>query len=324
MLLASLFASVSRGASMTSFDGSEARHGMPGNAPGGIPFRGPTCHPGTPRPLSSAFLFENLDLAFAARTNFPWAASVPEELFPERRPALRRLRRTAGPWRAELGSIARELVGNARTASEAAQALNQGLFNPVQVHYSTGRKRPNQSLRESKELGKATCTGLSIIPGGGMPAVGIPRAVGTPLWTNERGKPHLGGDLGRRPAFRGADEYDAAGLDRGWFTGDAAQARADVPKYAIYATSWKRDGLSFPMVWSKDSNQRRGGQCDRPLCANRPGTRGISAIGASACGIERAVNASRPRCVLTASEELAPSTRPRPARRIETTCPAST
>jgi len=53
--------------------------------------------------------------------------------------------------------------------------------------------------------------------------------------------------------FTGADEYDPAGLGRGWFVGDASRAKIDEPRYAIYATSWKRDGLSFPMVWARNN-----------------------------------------------------------------------
>lgn len=210
--------------------------------------------PGDRESVSSAFLSENLDLAFAARTNFPWAAGIPEELFLNDVLPYAVFDEPRDPWRAELYPLAREMVGKSRTASEAAQALNQGLFNRINVHYNTGRKRPNQSLRESTELGKATCTGLSIILVEACRAVGIPaRAVGTPLWTNERGNHTWVEIWDGEWHFAGADEYDAAGLDRGWFTADAAQARADVPKYAIYATSWKRDGLTFPMVWSKTS-----------------------------------------------------------------------
>ena len=36
--------------------------------------------------------------------------------------------------------------------------------------------------------------------------------------------------------------------------GDASQARADIPRYAIYSTSWKRDGTAFPMVWDRRSD----------------------------------------------------------------------
>jgi len=204
--------------------------------------------------LTAEYLAEHLDLAFQARREFPWAAAVPEEIFLNDVVPYAVFDETRDPWRAELLALGRELVKGCSTASEAAQALNRQVFNRVNVHYNTGRKRPNQSLKESKDLGKATCTGLSIILVETCRAVGIPaRAVGTPLWANQRGN-HTwvevwDGDW----RFTGADEFDAAGLDRGWFVGDAAQAQADVPQHAIYATSWRRDGLAFPMVWARGS-----------------------------------------------------------------------
>ena len=105
------------------------------------------------------------------------------------------------------------------------------------------------------QLGKATCTGLSIILVNACRAVGIPaRAVGTPLWANQRGN-HTWVEIWDGDwHFTGADEYDPAGLNRGWFVGDAAQAKADEPRHAIYATSWKREGLTFPMVWARRSD----------------------------------------------------------------------
>lgn len=202
--------------------------------------------------LSLDFLNRNLDLAFQARTEFPWAAEVPEAIFLNDVLPYAVFDETRDPWRAELLELGRGLVKEARTASEAAQVLNRELFKGINVHYNTGRKRPNQSFKESRELGMATCTGLSVILVEACRAVGVPaRAVGTPLWTNLRGN-HTwvevwDGDW----HFTGADEYNAAGLDRGWFVGDASKAQADVPRHAIYATSWKREGLSFPMVWSR-------------------------------------------------------------------------
>ncbi len=202
--------------------------------------------------LGTGFLRENLDLAFQARTNFPWAASVPEDLFLNDVLPYAVFDEPRDPWRADMYGIASELVKGATNATDAVQSLNRGLFNRLQVHYNTGRKRPNQSLKESRALGKATCTGLSILLVEACRAVGIPaRAVGTPLWANERGNHTWAEVWDGGWHFTGADEYDANGLDRGWFVGDAAQAKADVPRHAIYATSWKREGLSFPMVWSR-------------------------------------------------------------------------
>ena len=204
--------------------------------------------------LSNAFLLENLDLAFRARKEFPWAAKVPEPIFLNDVLPYAVFDETRDPWRAELLALSRELVKDARTATEAVQALNRQLFHRVNVHYNTGRKRPNQSLQESKALGKATCTGLSIILVEACRSVGIPaRAVGTPMWTNERGNHTWVEAWDGDWHFAGADEYDAGGLDRGWFVGDASKARANEPRHAIYATSWRRDGLSFPMVWARNS-----------------------------------------------------------------------
>jgi len=204
--------------------------------------------------LTAEYLIENLDLAFRARAEFPWAAAVPVDLFHNDVLPYAVFDETRESWRPWLLEKARELVKGASTATEAVQALNRGLFNAVNVHYNTGRKRPNQSPSESMALGKATCTGLTILLVNACRAVGIPaRGVGTPMWTNERGN-HTWAEVWDGDwHFTGADEYDPQGLDRGWFVGDAAKARADVPRYAIYATSWKRDGVTFPLVWARQS-----------------------------------------------------------------------
>ncbi|WP_193212640.1 transglutaminase domain-containing protein [Luteolibacter marinus] len=204
--------------------------------------------------LTADFLTNNLDLAFKARAEFPWAKDVPEALFFNDVLPYAVFDETRESWRADFLERARPMVKDAKTASEAAHALNREFFKAYEVHYNTGRKRPNQSPSESKELGMATCTGLSIILVDACRAVGIPaRAVGTPLWANERGN-HTWVEIWDGGwHFTGADEFDEKGLDRGWFVNDAAQAKADVPKHAIYATSWKKDGLSFPMVWAPGS-----------------------------------------------------------------------
>ncbi len=206
--------------------------------------------------LTAEFLTENLDLAFQARAEFPWAKAVPEEIFLNDVLPYAVFDETREAWRADYLAKARPVVKDAKTASEAAQALNREFFNIVKVHYNTGRKMPNQSPSESAKLGMATCTGLSIILVDACRAVGIPaRAVGTPMWTNDRGNHTWVEVWDGGWHFTGADEYDKAGLNRGWFTGDAAKARADEPKYAIYATSWKKEGLAFPMVWAPSSRE---------------------------------------------------------------------
>lgn len=202
--------------------------------------------------LDAAFLTENLDLAMKARQTFPWAAKVPEGIFLNDVLPYAVFNEPRDPWRAELLERAAPLVKDATTATEAVQALNKELFKRVNTHYNTSRKRTNQSPKESMEQGKATCTGLSILLVDACRAVGIPaRAVGTPMWSNGRGN-HTWVEIWDGGwHFTGADEYDAAGLNRGWFTGDAAKADASKPANAIYATSWKKNGLTFPLVWAE-------------------------------------------------------------------------
>ena len=196
-------------------------------------------------------LRQNLALAFKARSEFPWAAKVPEEIFLNDVLPYAVFDETRESWRPEFLKLARPLVADARTASEAAQALNKEFFRRIGVKYHLDRKAPNQSPAESMASGMASCTGLSIILVNACRAVGIPaRAVGTPLWTNGRGN-HTWVEIWDDGwHFTGADEYDPQGLDRGWFIEEAGRARVDEPQHAIYATSWKRTGLAFPMPWS--------------------------------------------------------------------------
>lgn len=205
--------------------------------------------------LSSEFLIENLDLAFQARQKFSWAASVPEEIFFNDVLPYAVFDESRDPWRKELLALSSPIVKDAKSATEAAQLLNKHIFNKINVHYNTGRKRPNQSLKESMEINMATCTGLSIILVEACRSVGIPaRAVGTPLWTNLRGN-HTWVEIWDGDwHFTGADEYNAKGLDKGWFVGDASKAQANVRRHAIFATSWKRNGITFPMVWARNDD----------------------------------------------------------------------
>ena len=164
--------------------------------------------------LSAEFLGENLDLALQARAEFPWAAKVPEDIFLNDVLPYAVFDEPRDAWRADFLLRSRAIVKDAQSASDAAQALNRQLFNQVKVHYNTGRKRPNQSPKESMESGKATCTGLSILLVDACRSVGIPaRAVGTPLWANERGH-HTWVEIWDGDwHFTGADEPDAAGRD---------------------------------------------------------------------------------------------------------------
>ena len=201
--------------------------------------------------LSREFLMTNLDLALRAKKEFSWAKKVPNKIFLNDVLPYASLDETREDWRSFFYPKCKELVKGAKTSTEATQAINKGIFNLIKVHYNTGRKAPNQSPSESIKLGKATCTGLSIILVDACRSVGIPaRIAGTALWFNKRGN-HTWVEVydDGNWYFTGADEYDAKGLNRGWFTGDASKAIEDQWQHAIWASSWKKTGSNFPMVW---------------------------------------------------------------------------
>jgi len=201
--------------------------------------------------LSQEFLMTNLNLALKARAEFPWGKEIPDAVFLNDVLPYASLDETREDWRSFFYPKCKELVKEAKTTTEAAQALNKGIFNLIKVHYNTGRKAPNQSPSESIKLGMATCTGLSIILVDACRSVGVPaRIAGTALWSNKRGN-HTWVEIydGGKWFFTGADEFNGKGLNRGWFTGDASKAVADDWRHAIWASSWKKTGNHFPMVW---------------------------------------------------------------------------
>jgi len=210
--------------------------------------------------LSSNFLTENLSLALEARTNFPWAGSVPERMFFNDVLPYASLDESRDPWRADFYPMASNIVRDCKTATEAAQALNREIFKQVNVHYNLGRKRNNQSPKESIEQGKATCTGLAIILVDACRAVGVPaRIAGVPEWAQKEGN-HTWVEIWDGDwFFTGADEYDKDGLDRAWFNSDAAKTvRSPNPLNQIYATSWRRTGQYFPLAWDLASRDVPG------------------------------------------------------------------
>ena len=209
--------------------------------------------------LKSDYLLENTRLAYRARRETPWGKSIPAELFLNDVLPYAHVDETRDPWRKEFFDLCMPMVKDCKTPEEAARKLNAELFGKLKVKYSTKRRAPNQSAKETLETGLASCTGLSIVLADACRAVCIPaRLVGTPLWANKRGN-HTWVEVWDKDwHFTGACEQDPQGLDRGWFVGDAAQAKGDVFEHAIYAASFKRSKVWFPMVWAMRDHQVPG------------------------------------------------------------------
>jgi predicted esterase len=202
------------------------------------------------RSLTADFLLENLNLAYEGWEKSPWHDSVTEEMFFNDVLPYACMSEKRDRWRAKLREVCVPMISSCKTPGEAAHLLNQKVFPHFSVRYNTGRRRPDQSPGESIESGKATCTGLSILLVDACRSVGIPaRIAGTPMWTNMRGNHTWVEVWDNGWHFMGAAEPDAAGLDHGWFVEDASKAQRDVPQHAIYATSFRRTDVSFPLVW---------------------------------------------------------------------------
>ena len=202
------------------------------------------------RSLSAEYLLENISLAYTVMEEAPWAKSISSELFLNDVLPYASVTEQRDNWRRRLRELCVPLVKDCKTASEAGLVINQKLFKQLKVHYSTKRRAPDQGPFETMESTVATCTGLSILLVDACRSVGVPaRVAGTPLWVNNSGN-HTWVEIWDGDwHFAGAAEADPNGLDRGWFVGNASQALKNDPEHAIYATSFKKTGLSFPISW---------------------------------------------------------------------------
>ena len=204
------------------------------------------------RSLKADFLLSNNALAYKARKEAPWGKDVPEELFLNDVLPYVNLDEKRDGWRKEFYDLCMPIAKTCRSPSEAAWKLNTEIFKKLNVKYSTQRKSPNQSPTQSIEQGVASCTGLSIVLSDACRAVCIPaRLVGTPLWANKRGNHTWVEIWDKEWHFTGACEPDPNGLDRGWFVADASQAKRDSPEHAIYASSFRKTDVHFPLVWAR-------------------------------------------------------------------------
>ncbi len=209
--------------------------------------------------IKSGYLLENTRLAYKARRETPWGKSIPEAIFLNDVLPYSHVDETRDPWRKEFFELCMPMVNGCKTPEEAARKLNAELFGRLKVKYSTKRRAPNQSAKETLETGLASCTGLSIVLADACRAVCVPaRLVGTPLWSNKRGNHTWVEVWDKEWHFTGACEQDPQGLDRGWFVGDASQAKKDVFEHAIYAASFRRSKVWFPMVWAMRDHQVPG------------------------------------------------------------------
>ncbi len=226
---------------------------VPANQRKGLQFLIENMPPRDLNSLTSSFLLDNLEMTYKAVQTAPWTSKIPDEIFLNDVLPYASVTESRDNWRKRLYEICWPIVKNCKTATEAGIALNEQLFKLLKVKYSTKRRAPDQGPLETMETGVATCTGLSVLLVDACRSVGVPaRIAGTPLWSNNSGN-HTWVEIWDGDwHFTGAAEQSPEGFDRGWFVGNASQAVKDDRSHAIYASSFKKTDLNFPLSWAKN------------------------------------------------------------------------
>ncbi len=206
--------------------------------------------------LKADFLLENLSLAYTVRRESAWGKSLPEEVFLNDVLPYANINERRDSWRKEFYERFWPIVKDVKTPGLAGAKLNQAIFKELNVKYSTQRRRADQGPRESMESGLASCTGLSILLIDACRACGVPaRFVGTPLWTDKSGNHSWVEIWDDGWHFTGAAEANGDDLDKAWFADRATTAQLDAPEHSIYAVSFRKTPLNFPMVWDRSNKE---------------------------------------------------------------------
>jgi len=202
--------------------------------------------------LSADFLLKNVACAYRAWKAAPWKDRISKELFLNDVLPYASVNERRDDWREDFYKRFGPLVAKAKTPGEAAVILNEKIFPLLKVRFSRKRPKADQSPYETIKAGMASCTGLSVLLVDACRAAGIPaRLAGTPLWTNKSGNHSWVEVWDGEWHYTGAAEPKGDKLDQAWFTGRAATAQKDHRLHAIYAVSFKRTGMTFPLVWAR-------------------------------------------------------------------------
>lgn len=202
--------------------------------------------------LSADFLLENVQYAYKARAEFPWAKEVPDSVFLNDVVAYANLNENRESWRKDFYERFKKYVAPCKTMREAIDSVNKNVRDELLVDYNTKREKPDQAPYESMRQHMASCSGLSILLTDAFRAVGIPsRVAGTPAWHDDRGN-HNWNEVWIDGQWRFTEYYPSDDLDQSWFLTDAGKAIKEDVRKAIYAASFKPTGSYFPLVWDED------------------------------------------------------------------------
>jgi hypothetical protein len=198
--------------------------------------------------LQSSFISKNIIESDSIFQSTPWSDVVPKEIYLNYVLPYANVNEERVYWRTDLNKRFGDIVDTCNTPGEACVALNNVIWNLINVHYNTKRPKADQNPFESMEANMASCTGLSIMLIDACRSVGVPaRFVGTPLWFDVDGNHSWVEVWDKGWHFIGA--WESGPLNQTWFEDRAAKATPDNPKYGIFAVSYAKTELIFPTVW---------------------------------------------------------------------------
>lgn len=211
--------------------------------------------------LPKSLLVENVSLAYKAQKDAPWGKEISAEMFLNNVLPYANLDESRDSWRKDLMERFSARAWKCKTSGEAVRLLNREVFRELKVSYhATKRPRPNQSPAESIKAGYASCSGLSILLVDACRACGIPaRIAGIPSWKDGKGDAagNHGGNHNWVEVWTDGEWHHVGGgedteLDKAWFTGKTRGPAVDdsKPEHRIYAVSFKKTGIFFPLAWS--------------------------------------------------------------------------
>ncbi len=198
--------------------------------------------------LSGDFISEDIILSDSIFKTRAWADKIPKAIYQNYVLPYVNVNEKREAWRMKLHKLFKHIVDTCETPGEATVALNNTIWDLVNVHYNTKRPKADQCPSESMKANMASCTGLSILLIDACRSVGVPaRFVGTPLWVDVDGNHSWVEIWDQGWHFIGA--WEPGPLDETWFEERAAKATPDNPKYGIFAVSYKKTNGIFPTVW---------------------------------------------------------------------------
>ncbi len=197
--------------------------------------------------IKGGFLIENDKLAYQAMNEVPWGKVVPKEIFLNNILPYASLNEYRDNWRPDFHQRFINIAKASQTIDQAVLALNKYVFDTLHVSYNAvKRPKPDQSPYESIRAHYASCTGLSILLTDALRSVGIPaRIVAIAMWSDDSGNHTWVEFWDGQWHYVGAAEPTP--FDHTWFTIKASRTDAGHP---IYAASFKKTRLIFPMRWA--------------------------------------------------------------------------